>query len=165
MKMETFFETFELLTDAPNAVAKLREIILQLAVRGMLVPQYSNEQLASVLLERIRVTKENLIKEQKLPKSTPLPKVERNNIPFDLPKQWQWVSLGGILLKLTDGTHHSPPNNSTGEYKYVTAKNIKSNGIDLTNITYVSADVHRAIYERCKGACHFCKLTRQLTNH
>jgi len=143
---------FDLLYSIPETIPKLRQAILQLAVQGKLVLQHPNDEPASVLLERIRVTKENLIKEQKLPKSTPLPKVERDNIPFDLPKGWQWVSLGGVLLKLTDGTHHSPPNHPTGEYKYVTAKNIKSDAIDITNISYVSADVHRVIYERCNPA-------------
>jgi type I restriction enzyme S subunit len=44
MKIDTFFENFELLTDAPNATAKLREIILQLAVMGKLVPQFPNDE-------------------------------------------------------------------------------------------------------------------------
>lgn len=61
MKIETFFQNFELLTDAPNAVTKLREIVLQLAVRGKLVPQNSNDEPAKVLLRKIQQEKERLI--------------------------------------------------------------------------------------------------------
>ena len=53
------------------------------------------------------------------------------------------------MLKVTDGTHHSPPIYETGDFKYVTAKNLKNQGIDLTNITYVSSAVHNEIYSRC----------------
>lgn len=59
------------------------------------------------------------------------------------------MRLVSICLKVTDGTHHSPDNFPTGEYKYITAKNIKSNGIVLDDITYVTAEVHKEIFARC----------------
>lgn len=62
---------------------------------------------------------------------------------------WRTVTFKDACLKITDGTHHSPVNTPTGEYMYVTAKNIKETGIDLTNITFVSKDVHDEIYSRC----------------
>ena len=72
-----------------------------------------------------------------------------DEIPFEVPKGWAWTRLTSICLKLTDGTHHSPDSFPTGEYKYVTAKNIKLNGIVLDDITYVTAEVHREIFARC----------------
>lgn len=62
---------------------------------------------------------------------------------------WPLVRLGDICEKITDGTHHSPPNYSEGDYKYITAKNIKPWGLDLGNVTYVDAETHREIYARC----------------
>lgn len=62
---------------------------------------------------------------------------------------WKKISLKEACEKITDGTHHSPPNTDQGEYMYVTAKNIKESGIDLSNITYVSKEVHEEIYARC----------------
>lgn len=62
---------------------------------------------------------------------------------------WEKVKLQDVCEKITDGTHHSPENLPEGEYMYVTAKNIKESGIDLTNITYVSKEVHDEIYSRC----------------
>jgi len=62
---------------------------------------------------------------------------------------WEVKKLGDVCEKITDGTHNSPVNTETGDYMYVTAKNIKKDGITLDNITYVSAKVHKTIYERC----------------
>ena len=70
-------------------------------------------------------------------------------IPFEIPESWEWCRLNTILSKLTDGTHHSPENVPIGDYMYITAKNIKSDGILLKDITYVSKEVHDEIYTRC----------------
>lgn len=67
----------------------------------------------------------------------------------DLPEGWGWVKLGNVCLKIMDGTHFSPKNTDKGDYKYITAKNIKEGRIDLSNITYVSKDDHKSIYSRC----------------
>lgn len=63
--------------------------------------------------------------------------------------EWRKKNLKDVCVKLNDGTHFSPESFETGEYKYVTAKNIKRSGFDFSNITYVSEEVHRSIYERC----------------
>ena len=62
---------------------------------------------------------------------------------------WYTDTLKDLCVKITDGTHHSPPNTNKGDYMYVTAKNIKETGIMLDNITYVSSAVHDEIYSRC----------------
>ena len=69
--------------------------------------------------------------------------------PIDNPKGWEVKKLKELCKKITDGTHNSPINTEIGDYKYITAKNIKKDGIILNNITYVSTDIHKAIYERC----------------
>ena len=62
---------------------------------------------------------------------------------------WKTKTLDEVCSKITDGTHNSPPNSAQGEFKYITAKNIKPWGLDLTDITFVSADIHRDIFSRC----------------
>lgn len=62
---------------------------------------------------------------------------------------WAKTTLSDICSKITDGTHHSPINNTEGSFMYVTAKNIRRWGLDLTDITYVSEAVHNEIYSRC----------------
>lgn len=72
-----------------------------------------------------------------------------DEIPFEVPEGWAWTRLSSIFLKITDGTHHSPDSFPFGDYKYITAKNIKQEGIILDNITYVNADIHKEIFSRC----------------
>ena len=69
--------------------------------------------------------------------------------PFEVPEGWEWCKITDVVDKLTDGTHNSPKSYPSGVYMYVTAKNIKRAGLDLSNITYVDKDVHREIYARC----------------
>lgn len=127
----------------------LKNSILQRAIEGKLVPQRKEEGTAKELLAEIRAEKARLVKEKKIRKSKPLPEITDEEKPFDIPENWEWVRLGDILLKLTDGTHHSPISFPYAEYMYVTAKNIKEWGIDTSNITYVDECTHNAIYSRC----------------
>jgi len=142
-------DNFDLLYDAPETVGQLRQAILQLAVQGKLVAQNPEDEPALVLLEEINNEKERLVKDKKISKIKPLPPIKENEISYELPEKWMWTRLGEALIKITDGTHHSPLNGPKGDFKYITAKNIKSKGINLSNITYVSAKVHEEIYNRC----------------
>ena len=110
---------------------QLKNSILQMAVQGKLVPQDPNDEPASVLLERIRVEKEQLIKEGKIKKeknpsvifrgadNLPYEKVGKNEpvciadeVPFDIPESWEWVRLGNI----GDWGSGATPNRTTPEY-------------------------------------------------
>ena len=75
----------------------LREKILDLAMRGKLVPQDPNDEPASVLLEKIKAEKEQLIKEKKIKKSKPLAPITDDEKPFDIPDSWEWVRLGDVF--------------------------------------------------------------------
>jgi type I restriction enzyme, S subunit len=75
-------------------IKKLRELILELAVRGKLVPQDPNDEPASALLERI--VDEQF--QQKVKKTKALPKIEKQEKPFDLPSGWEWVFFGDVCL-------------------------------------------------------------------
>ena len=114
---------------------KLRQKILDLAIRGKLVPQDPNDEPASVLLERIKEEKERLIKEGKIRKSkrmasSDMPHYE--NVPFEVPKGWVWTTFGNVCKKLTDGSHNPPPKCSNG-YTVISAQNIKNGKIVFTD--------------------------------
>ncbi|QNQ82140.1 restriction endonuclease subunit S [Lactobacillus sp. PV037] len=85
-------------------VQGLREKILDLAMRGKLVKQDVNDEPASVLLEKIRIEKEQLIKEKKIKKAKPLPEITDEEKPFDIPDSWEWVRLGEIGEIISGGT-------------------------------------------------------------
>ncbi len=91
------FENFDLLMDSPNSTAKMRELILQLAVQGKLVEQDPNDEPASELLKRIKAEKKKLIAEEKIKKQKPLPEIAEDEKPFELPEGWEWARLGNLV--------------------------------------------------------------------
>ena len=80
---------------------KLRQKILDLAIRGKLVPQDPNDEPASVLLERIKAEKERLIKDGKIKRSKKTAKASDTphyeNVPFEIPSSWEWTTLGEVF--------------------------------------------------------------------
>ena len=82
----------------------LRDKILDLAMRGKLVPQDPNDEPASVLLEKIKAEKAELVKEKKIKKSKPLPEITDDEKPFDIPDSWEWVRLGDVGTITSGGT-------------------------------------------------------------
>jgi type I restriction enzyme S subunit len=140
---------FDLLATAPDGVRRLRELILSLAVRGKLVRQSAEDESAKTLLRKISAEKAVLLSKAASKKERPLPPITPDMIPFGVPASWIWTRLGDLAKKVTDGTHHSPPNHRQGDFRYISAKNIKPWGIDLSDVTYVTKEIHDEIYSRC----------------
>ncbi|PFJ81436.1 hypothetical protein COI95_08700 [Bacillus cereus] len=90
--LETQLEQKEILVD------QLRGAMLQDAIKGKLVPQDENDEPASVLLEKIMIEKNQLIKEKKIKKEKPLPEIIDKEIPFELPVGWGIVRFGDIAV-------------------------------------------------------------------
>lgn len=84
-------------------IKKLRELILELAVRGKLVPQDSNDEPASELLKKIAAEKELMIKEGKIKKEKPLSEITDEEKPFELPPGWSWSRLLDISAHIHYG--------------------------------------------------------------
>ena len=120
---------------------KLRQKILDLAIRGKLVPQDPNDEPASVLLERIKAEKERLIKEGKIKRSkktnnaSDTPHYE--NVPFEVPDNWAWTTLGEICLFLSRGK--SPKYSDSDKTYPVFAQkcNLKEGGISLEQARFL----------------------------
>lgn len=96
-------------------IKKLRELILELAVRGKLVPQDPNDEPASELLKRIAAEKAELVKQGKIKKQKALPEISEEEKPFDLPVGWEWVRLG-MIANIFNGNSISTPEK---ESKYI----------------------------------------------
>jgi len=92
---------------------KLRQAILQEAVQGKLVPIDPKDESATVLLERIKKEKENLIEKKKIRKEKPLPPIEEKEVPYELPKGWGWCRLGDVILSDIGG---GTPSKNKNEY-------------------------------------------------
>lgn len=94
---------FDLLLDRPQAIDALEQTLLQLAVRGLLVPQDPTDEPASVLLQKIRAEKDRLIAAGKIKRDKPLPLVTDEEKPFELPVGWEWVRFGEYFFELCTG--------------------------------------------------------------
>ena len=155
------FEKENVLKLVDNAKSK----ILDLAIRGKLVSQDSNNEPASVLLERIRAEKEELIKQGKIKrdkKESVIFKGDDNSyyervgdiisniddeIPFEVPQNWEWSRLQTICYPITDGTHKTPTYSDSG-YIFLSAKNITTGKIDWNDVMYIPKSLHDELYSR-----------------
>ena len=122
---------------------KLRQKILDLAIRGKLVPQDPADEPASILLERIKAEKELLIKEGKIKRSKKATKTSDTphyeNVPFEVPESWVWCRLEDIVCELKYGT--SEKSSSVGKIAVLRMGNITNVGtIDYSNLVYSSND-------------------------
>lgn len=101
---------FDLLLDRPQAIDALEQTLLQLAVRGLLVPQDPADEPASVLLQKIRAEKDRLITEGKIKKDKPLPPVTDEEKPFELPVGWEWARFPELGQFGRGKSKHRPRN-------------------------------------------------------
>lgn len=134
---------------------KLRQKILDLAIRGKLVPQDPNDEPASVLLERIKAEKERLIKEGKIKRSKKIAKTSDTphyeKILFEVPDNWVWCKLEDIV-SFGGGKTPSMDNKEywhNGNHLWVTSKDMKYSHItdSLMKITDKALEL-MTIYER-----------------
>ncbi len=100
---------FDLLLDRPQAVDALEQTILQLAVRGLLVPQDPQEEPASELLKKIRSEKDRLIAQGQIKRDKPLPPIAEDDQPFTLPSGWELIPIE-TLADVGTGTTPSRDN-------------------------------------------------------
>ena len=125
--------------------------ILDLAIRGKLVPQNPNDEPASVLLERIRAEKEELIKQGKIKRDKKESIIFRGDdnsyyeqcgkkiecidseIVFDIPHKWSWVRLGELFQHNT-GKALNSSNTSGTKMQYITTSNMYWDRFELTHL-------------------------------
>ena len=124
---------------------KLRQKILDLAIHGKLVPQDPNDEPASVLLERIRAEKERLIKEGKIKRSkksaSDTPHYE-NEVPFEVPKSWEWTTIGEIASSILYGVSESEK--EIGQYKLLRITDIQNNKVNWETVPFTDYDKNKA---------------------
>ena len=96
MTPETFFENFGHLADAPNGVEKLRELVLQMAVRGRLTESEPEEGTGRELHEKLLQEKQRLTKAKLMRRSKALPEIKIDEKPFQIPKHWKFVRLNDV---------------------------------------------------------------------
>lgn len=112
-----FFEKFELIADAPNAVARMRELVLELAVQGRIVPQDSRDASAAEEFSELEIGAFEL------------------DPRFDIPANWIWAPLEPLLLMMKNG-FNGKPNKLGGHYKVTRIETIASGKIDMSRVGF-----------------------------
>ena len=124
---------------------KLRQKILDLAIRGKLVPQDPNDEPASVLLERIKAEKERLIKEGKIKRSKKTAKTSDTphygNVPFEIPDNWEWTTINAISKSILYGVSESAKTN--GKYRLLRITDIQNNSVQWDSVPYTDFDENK----------------------
>ncbi|TFZ40195.1 restriction endonuclease subunit S [Soehngenia longivitae] len=125
----------------------LKNSILQLAIQGKLVEQREEEGTAKELIEKIKQEKKRLIKDKIIKKETQLKDLTEDDIPFDIPKNWEWVKLGEIVS--VNGGKRIPAGRSLADedtgYKYIRVADMKNGSILLDDIKYIPRDIYPKI--------------------
>jgi type I restriction enzyme S subunit len=99
-----YIDQFPRMTTRPDQIKQLRQIILNLAVRGQLVSQDPGDEPAAQLLKRLLLDKAQLVKDGTIRKEKPLPPVDELTVPFNLPAAWKWTRLGNLSRLVTSGS-------------------------------------------------------------
>jgi type I restriction enzyme S subunit len=126
---------FDLLLDRPEAVDALEQTILQLAVRGLLVPQDPSDEPASVLLQKIRIEKDRLGAEGKIKRDKPLPTVDE--FPFNLPREWVWTRLGIVGESFTYGSSQKATEDASA-VPILRMGNVQGGMVTMGNLKYLN---------------------------
>lgn len=117
---------FDLLLDRPEAIDALEQTLLQLAVRGLLVPQDPTDEPASALLQKIRAEKDRLIATGQIKKGKPLPPITDEEKPFELPVGWAWARFPDLCAIAGGATpSKANPNFWIGDIPWVSPKDMK----------------------------------------
>ena len=126
-------------------LAVLKNKIIDAGIRGKLTEQLPEDGDAETLYADILDHKAQLIKEGKIKKEKPLPDIEADEIPYEIPKNWKWVRLGDISSKISSG--NTPPGGKKSDayvdegYCFFREQNIYDDGIREEGMVYISEEL------------------------
>lgn len=155
MDAQQFLAEFRHIANAPGGVARLRELVLQLAIQGKLIVPSESAETSSALLSQVRRIKSQLVAEKKLPREKPFPKVFHREVAADSPRHWRWAHFGE-LWQLLSGRDLEPNqyNVTRNGIPYITgASNIEFGVINVNRWTPepVVISVDGDLLITCKG--------------
>ncbi len=144
-------ENFDTLIDRSEKVEDLRRAIRDFALRGRLTKQVSSERSGRSLLTKIEGHRTEQIRLKRSRRVVLPDSIESTDEPFPIPPNWAWSRLGHLCWKVADGPHFSPSYVAKEiGVPFLSGRNIKVEGFDLTNVKYVSKDDHDSFCSRTK---------------
>ncbi len=148
MNNERLLAHYEKIADAPDAIARLRRFILDLAVRGKLVPQDASDEPASGLLKRIVKEKARLVKAGEFRDRLALPVVGEDDTPFNVPATWLWVRFSSIVNFSAGRTpsRHDPSFWNTGDHAWVSIADMEDGQVIAATKETVSERARERVF-------------------
>ena len=143
MKLETFFEKFDQFADAPDAVAKMRELVLRLAMQGKLVSQNPRDKPADSLVVELKAE----VGDKNSRRTAPLPPIAPDEIPFELPAGWVWERLGNIG-ETNIGLTYSPQDVSDVGTPVLRSSNVQNGKLDFDDLVRVTCEPKQSVMVR-----------------
>ena len=139
---------YEQIADAPDAIARLRRFILDLAVRGKLVPQDPNDEPVETLLESVAAKKEKLVKAGKIRSRFPLASFKKDESPFRIPATWCWVRFGTIADFSAGRTpsRNEPSFWNSGDHAWVSIADMKDGETLISTKETVSKKAAKQVF-------------------
>lgn len=142
MNSDLLLAHFNRISEAPGAVSRLRKFILDLAVRGKLVPQKPTDESVTQLMSRIAAARNQLRESKAVIKAFV---VGSNDTPFEIPSEWAWVRLGDICSKTGSG---STPRGGKSVYRrdgvpFLRSQNVHDDGLRLDDVAYIAPETHK----------------------
>jgi type I restriction enzyme S subunit len=128
-----YFNHLPRLTIRPEDIQQLRQAILNLAVRGQLVPQDPNDEPASELLKRIQAEKVRLVKEGRIRRQEYVSQIEDEEMPFQNPSGWLWARLANISRRIHYG-YTASANQSIKGVRLLRITDIQNNSVDWASV-------------------------------
>ena len=143
MNAERLLAQFERISEAPDAIPRLRRFILDLAVRGKLVEQDPEDEPAEEILNRVSADISNYQQTFNI-RSYKEKRDSSSGPPFRLPSGWQWTRLSGVFRSITDGDHQAPPRADEG-VPFLVISDIRSGVIDYNGSRFVPASYYEGL--------------------
>jgi len=133
MNSELFLKYFHRISEAPDAIPRLRSFVIDLAVRGKLIAQDSNDEPASELLKRVYEEKLRLVKDGKINEGRPVARLEIEELPFSAPSGWKWTRLAAISIRIHYG-YTASANQSLRDVRLLRITDIQNNLVDWASV-------------------------------
>ena len=149
MNADRLLALYGRVADTPDAIARLRRFVLDLAVRGKLVEQDPADEPASELLKRIAAEKARLVKVGEIKPRKLKSRPRQYSLEFLKPSGWKLTDLGSVALKITDGAHKTPTYVQKG-VPFVSVKDFSTGRLDLGGTRFIPLSEHEVLYKRSR---------------
>lgn len=150
-KVSALFSQLDVIDKAYEEYRELQQTmkakLLELAIQGKLTDQRKEDGDARDLFQDIQEEKQRLIAEKKIKKEKPLPEIEADEIPFEIPTNWMWVRLGEIVSvfggkRIPKGTKLQ---DTPTKYRYIRVADMEYNTVNIPSVKYISEEIYKKI--------------------